>query len=133
MDFLGILGLALGVIIGVAALFLVGNTINLVVLARRDELEILRLVGASDTYILGPFLVEGVVQGLLAAGLASGLLLGVHHGLLVQLSEVVPVAFGATSLTFLPATMLLALAVGGVAIGALPAWVAVRRFLAGLP
>ncbi|MBM4391469.1 MAG: hypothetical protein FJ090_10145 [Deltaproteobacteria bacterium] len=133
LELLGMLGVALGVIIAVAALFLVGNTINLVVLARRDELEILRLVGATDGYILGPFVVEGVAQGLLGALAALGCLQAVHRGLLVQLDDILPLAFGAESLHFLPAGLVLALGLGGVLIGALPAWVAGRRFLARLP
>lgn len=133
LDLLGMLGVALGVIIAVAALFLVGNTINLVVLARRDELEILRLVGASDSYILGPFVVEGVAQGMLGALVALGCLQAVHRGLLVQLNDILPLAFGGESLHFLPTGLVVALALGGTAIGALPAWVAGRRFLARLP
>ncbi len=127
------LGLALGAFIGVAALFLVGNTIHLVVYARRDELEIMRLVGASDRYILAPFLVEGALQGALAATAATGLLWAAHRGLLSRLQEVLALALGGEGLRFLPAVGVLGIFLGGVALGMGASWGAVRRFLGGLP
>jgi cell division transport system permease protein len=59
----------------------VGNTIKLALLARRDELEILRFVGASRAYIQFPLLVGGAFQGLLGAGFALGLLKLLHRGI----------------------------------------------------
>jgi cell division transport system permease protein len=129
---LRLLGVALGGILAVATLFLVGNTINLVVFARRDELEIMRLVGATDSWILAPFLVEGALQGLVATLLAFGSLELVHTGLLSRLHDVLPLAFAAGTLEFLPAGMAVGMAAAGVTVGVLPAWVAVRRFLAGM-
>ena len=58
----------------VAALLLVANTIRLAALARRREIEIMRLVGASATYITLPFLLEAVVTAVLGVGLAAGAL-----------------------------------------------------------
>jgi cell division transport system permease protein len=59
----------------------VGNTIKLALFQRRDEIEILRLVGASRLYIRFPLIVGGAVQGLLGGILALGLLGLVHMGL----------------------------------------------------
>ncbi|WP_462323714.1 cell division protein FtsX [Desulfoplanes sp.] len=59
----------------------VGNTIKLALFQRRDEIDILRLVGASRLYIRFPLIVGGAVQGLLGGGLALGLLGLVHVGL----------------------------------------------------
>lgn len=126
------LGVALGVFIGVAALFLVGNTIHLVVYARRDELEIMRLVGASDRYILAPFLLEGALQGLVGAGVATLLLWGAHRGLLSRLESVLALALGGEGLRFLPAAAVAALFLVGVLLGTGAAWGAVRRFLGRL-
>lgn len=127
------LGVALGAFIGVAALFLVGNTIHLVVYARRDELEIMRLVGASDRYVLAPFLVEGALQGLVAASAATGLLWAAHRGLLSKLETVLALALGGEGLRFLPAAWILGLFAGGIVLGTGASWGAVRRFLARLP
>ena len=54
-----------------AALLVVANTIRLAVYARRDEIEIMKLVGATDGYVRAPFLLEGALQGLIGAGSRS--------------------------------------------------------------
>lgn len=64
----------LGVILALATLLIVTNTIRLGIFARRDELEILSLVGASRTFVRTPFLLEGVVQGAAGGAIALGLL-----------------------------------------------------------
>jgi cell division transport system permease protein len=68
-------GIGLGAILALAALLIVANTIRLAVLARRDELEILALVGASRPFVATPFLLEGAAQGA-AGGLVALALLG---------------------------------------------------------
>lgn len=67
--------LALGVVFALAALLIVSNTIRLAVYARRDEVEILALVGASRGFIGTPFVLEGVLQGTAGALLALAVLL----------------------------------------------------------
>ncbi len=131
LSLLTALGTAFGAVTVVATLFLVANTIHLVVHARQDELAILRLVGASERYILGPFIAEGVIQGLLGGALATAVLYAIHQGLLVQLHDLLALAMGTTP-TFLPAAQLVVLVILGVALGAGAAWAAVRRFLSGL-
>jgi cell division transport system permease protein len=73
------LGIGLGVILALATLLIVANTIRLGVFARRDELEILSLVGASRSFVVTPFLIEGVAQGALGGALALTLLFGLFH------------------------------------------------------
>jgi len=72
-----------------AALFLVGNTIRLTIYARRLLIRTMKLVGATDSFIQQPFIVEGVAQGVVAGGIASvvvWLLYGVMASFLPQLS-----------------------------------------------
>lgn len=133
LSVLSALGVALGTFIGISSLFLVANTIHLVVYARRDELEIMRLVGATDQYILAPFLVEGAMQGAVAATLANGLLWAAHHGLLTRLQDVLALALGGDGLRYLPAGGVVAMYLGGMALGVGASWGAVRRFLGRLP
>lgn len=129
---LQVLGAVLGSILVLAALFLVGNTIHLVVYARRDELEILRLVGATDAYILTPFVIEGALEGALASGVALVVLQAVHRGVLSRLHDAVPVTFVDQGFQFLPAGPVVALVGLGIGIGVGGSWVAVRRFLSRL-
>ncbi len=67
-------GYALGLVLCIATLLIVGSTIRLGVYAREDELEILALVGASRTFVRAPFLIEGTLQGALGGLCAAGLL-----------------------------------------------------------
>jgi cell division transport system permease protein len=59
-----------GGLLAIAVLLIVGNTIRLAVLSRRDEIEVSKLVGATDAFIRRPFLYSGFAQGLLGAMLA---------------------------------------------------------------
>lgn len=129
---LRVLGVVLGTILVLAAFFLVGNTIHLVVYARRDELEILRLVGATDAYILTPFVLEGAIEGGLASGVAVLVLQAVHRGVLVRLHDAVPVTFAEQGFQFLPGGTVVSLVALGVGIGVGASWFAVRRFLSRL-
>ena len=115
-------GFLLGLLVVLAALFLVGNTIRLTIYARRLLIRTMKLVGATDTFIQQPFIVEGVAQGVVAGGIASAvvwLLYGAMAGYLPQLS----VSFWA----------LLVLAILITGIGAFLGWAgsffAVRRFI----
>jgi len=72
-------GVLLAVIL-TAAVLLVANTIKLSIFAKREIIRIMRLVGATDMFIKTPFIVEGLVQGLLGAGLALLLLSGIITG-----------------------------------------------------
>ena len=58
----------------IASLLLVGNTIRLSIYARRREVEVMRLVGATNWFIRWPFMIEGVIVGLIGAGIAVGIL-----------------------------------------------------------
>ncbi len=57
------IGLALGTLLAVAAALTVANVVRLALYARRDELDIMQLVGAPPVYVRGPFVMEGVLQG----------------------------------------------------------------------
>lgn len=72
MESARLLGLVIGALIVLAALLIVSNTIRLSVFARRDEMVILKLVGATDGFIKAPFYLEGLLFGLLGAGLGTG-------------------------------------------------------------
>lgn len=66
-------GLALGLTFALVSLIIIGSTIRMAVLARAGEIAIMRLVGATDGFVRAPFLIEGLVKGLLGGVLALGL------------------------------------------------------------
>jgi len=69
----------LAVALGVAAVALIANTIHMAIYARREELEIMRLVGASNWFVRTPFVIEGVVEGVLGSGLAVATGIGLYN------------------------------------------------------
>jgi cell division transport system permease protein len=76
----------IGFIIGGAAVVLIANTIRMAVWARREELAIMKLVGAGNWYVRLPFLLEGLFEGLVGAALAIGVV-GLGHEQLVELLQ----------------------------------------------
>ena len=65
---LNLLGISMAIVLGLSAVVLIANTIRLAIYARRDEVEIMKLVGASNWFIRIPFLLEGFIEGLVGAG-----------------------------------------------------------------
>lgn len=120
-------GVVLVVIVGLIVLFIVVNTIRLAVVARAEEIEIMRLVGASDAFIRWPFVFEGALVGLLGALIALGLLAAASEPLseaMVGFFNVLPLQFG--SLATDTAAIVLATGLG---LGVLGSWVSVRTYL----
>jgi cell division transport system permease protein len=64
------LGIGMSIVLGASAVILIANTIRLAIYARRDEVSIMKLVGASNWFIRVPFLLEGLIEGLVGAGLS---------------------------------------------------------------
>lgn len=116
-------GLSLGALVVLAALFLVGNTIRLTIYARRLLIRTMKLVGATDAFIQRPFIVEGIMQGVIAGGISSLLLWGIYG----MLAGYLPQFAGSDTV------LLVLLTVGLVLLGALLGWLgsyfAVRRFI----
>ena len=119
-----------GMVIGLIGitLFVIVNTIRLAVYARRQEIEIMKLVGATDWFIRWPFVLEGIFCGLAGAALTSVLVEAAYQPMQLQFLSLVQ---------FLPVNLdptfplkLAALTAGvGVFIGAAGSYISVRRFL----
>ncbi|HEY7564619.1 MAG TPA: permease-like cell division protein FtsX [Acidimicrobiia bacterium] len=67
---LNLLGLGLALVLGLSAVILIANTIRMAIYARRDEVSIMKLVGASNWFVRIPFVLEGMIEGLIGAALA---------------------------------------------------------------
>jgi cell division transport system permease protein len=126
------LGATMGTIILISALFLVTNTVYLVIYNRRDELEIQKLVGATTGYIVAPFIVEGFFHGLFGGLVALAGLWGAHSILTAQLQSVLLLGL-VPELSFLPIGWLAGLVLTGLVLGVGAATVAASRFIATAP
>ena len=126
-SFLRTAGTVVLIVVGIIVLLIIVNTIRLAVVARAEEIEIMRLVGASDAFIRWPFIFEGALVGLLGALVALGVLVAAADpigGYMVGVFRVLPLQFG--SLT----RDLVALVLGaGVGLGVLGSWLSVRTYL----
>jgi cell division transport system permease protein len=111
----------------VVSLVIIMNTIRTAVYARRTEIEIMKLVGATDWFVRWPFLLEGIFGGVLGAVLAGLVVLGVYR-LVVALTSGALFAIPFDGLFTL--VVIGGLFVGGAIIGALGSYLGVRRFLA---
>jgi cell division transport system permease protein len=120
--------------IGVIALFIlvagiiISNTIRLTVFARRREISIMQLVGATNMYIRLPFICEGLLDGILGAAVAIGILAIARASLMPKFIAALPWAqLNAVHVDLI--SLVLQLVVVGAAVGAISSWIAVGRFL----
>lgn len=120
---LTIAGLLLGVIVMLASVFLVANTIRLTIYARRLLIRTMKLVGATDGFIRRPFIVEGIVQGFAAGTVAALALWGFQSIISGYLPQVGVSASNAAALAAG------GLVIGGMALGWLGSFFAVRKFI----
>ena len=125
-----ILGIVIGGVLGVTSLFIVANTVRLAVYARAEEIEIMRLVGATRAYIQLPLILEGSFQGGVGAALALGVLYALFRATLWQLGTSAPTIFSESEMgQFLEAGYQMAMVGTGALLGGVGSLVAVRRFL----
>lgn len=117
-------GFALAAVLVLAAALTVASVVRLALFARREEIHIMRLVGAPIAYIKGPFVVEGLIQGGLGAALAL-LVLWIAFVLLSgRLAAWLAGAIDPTSLVFLSLPTGAALLAAGMTVGSIGGWIA---------
>jgi cell division transport system permease protein len=118
-------GALLGGILVLAAVFTISNVIRLTVYARQDELDIMRLVGATRSYVKGPFVLEGMIQGGLG-GLVSVVLLWIAFRVFAAEALAASDLMG-RAVVFLPAELCLMVVAGGMAVGVVGSLVSLGR------
>lgn len=129
MVLLKILGWSLGGLLLLATIFVISNTIRLNIFARREEIEIMRSVGATGMFIRAPFYIEGILQGLLGAVFALAMLFGFFQLFLSRVYEPLRSLLGNFPAQFLNSEQMAAVVLGGVIIGLLGTQVSVGRYL----
>ena len=121
-------GFVLLVLVGFVVLFIIVNTIRLAVVARREEIEVMRLVGASDAFIRWPFIFEGAFVGLLGAAAALAILAvasGPMTDFMYGFFRVLPLELGS-----LQRDVIVLVLGTGLGVGILGSWLSVRSYLA---
>jgi cell division transport system permease protein len=127
-DVLARVGLGVVALLVLVAAIIISNTIRLTVFARRREIAIMQLVGATNTYIRMPFICEGVIAGVLGAALALALLAVAERQLLPKLIAALPFVPLLGTGPNQPMLALELLATGAL-VGAIASWVSVGRYL----
>jgi cell division transport system permease protein len=126
VGFLRTIGLVIVLLLGIAAALTVANVVRLAAYARRDEIEIMQLVGAPFAFIRGPFVAEGVLQGGVGAVIAIVSLWMVFLAGKDWYARQALDGLGVTSLMFLPLSAIAALLVGGMLLGCLGGLIVAR-------
>ncbi|HEX4213510.1 MAG TPA: permease-like cell division protein FtsX [Candidatus Dormibacteraeota bacterium] len=121
-------GLALLGILVLVSIVIVMNTIRTAVFHRRHEIEVMKLVGATEWFVRWPFLIEGVLTGLIAAALAVGVVTAGYQPFVERFHSqlfFVPLSYDPTFVT----TLGIELLGGGALLGALGSFIGVRRYV----
>jgi cell division transport system permease protein len=127
-SWLGLAGIGLMAILVVVSIVIVMNTIRTAVYHRRKEIEVMKLVGATEWFVRGPFVIEGIMTGLIAASLALSLLVIAYQPAVDRFhSDVafIPLSYDPNFISSLALDLLL----GGAVLGAMGSYIGVRRFV----
>jgi cell division transport system permease protein len=127
-QWLGLAGVGLMAVLVVVSIVIVMNTIRTAVYHRRKEIEVMKLVGATEWFVRGPFVIEGVMTGLIAASVALSLLVVAYQPAVDRFhSDVtfIPLTYDPNFISSLAGDLLL----GGALLGALGSYIGVRRYV----
>jgi len=127
-QWLSLAGIGLMAILVVVSVVIVMNTIRTAVYHRRKEIEVMKLVGATEWFVRGPFVLEGIMTGVIAAAIALSLLVISYSPAVSRFSAditFIPLTYDPTFISSLARDLL----VGGALLGALGSYIGVRRFV----
>ena len=116
---LAVVDIVVGLVVGVAAVVTVSYTVRLTLYARRELIKVLKLVGATDFFVMAPFLLEGLLHGAAAIALSILVLYLGYKGVDVRVPQAV----------FMPWGMTVFFAIFGLAVAVLGSWLSLRVFL----
>jgi cell division transport system permease protein len=122
---IGVIGI--GGVMSLAVMFIIATTVRLALYTRAEEMEIMRLVGATVWFIKMPFVLEGMLQGLFGTSLAIGLCYGLFAGLMTWLRPVGELFIDFSLFQFLPPLAMASMLLGGGLLGGLGSLFSLRR------
>lgn len=111
--------IVVGLVVGIAAVVTVSYTVRLTLFARRDLIRVLKLVGATDFFVMAPFILEGLIHGAVSVVLSAGVLYLGFRAVDIKVPQAV----------FMPWGMIAFFAVFGLLVAILGSWLSVRSFL----
>jgi cell division transport system permease protein len=126
-------GLFLSTILLIVSIFIIFNVVKINIFYRKEEITILRLVGATDWYIKTPFLLEGLILGFLGGVLAGGLLLATIRAFPLYAGFVFNIVKQLIDFRQLPLKIFWELVITGSAIGLFSSFISLRRFIKTTP
>ncbi|MFW6146976.1 MAG: cell division protein FtsX [Thermodesulfobacteriota bacterium] len=126
MEVVSFVGMIFGGLLFLAALFIIINTIKLTVYSRQDEVEILKLVGATKRFVKAPFLIEGSLEGLLGGSAALTVLFLCYLAVITKID--LRFGFASLDIAFLPLSFIVLLLVMSAAIGFIGSLISLSRF-----
>jgi cell division transport system permease protein len=121
-----LIGIIFGGLLFLAALFIIINTIKLTIFSRHDEIEILKLVGATNRFVKAPFLIEGSIQGLLGGLTALVILFLCYLALITRID--LRLGFASVDIVFLTPSFILLLLLMSIIVGFLGSMISLSRF-----
>lgn len=123
-------GLIASLIFVIISVLIIFNTVRMAIFNRKEEIQMMKLIGADRSFIRGPFIVEAVMYGFIAALISTGLIYVLFFNIRRQLEEV-QVSIGGTInlMESAPALILLGMIVLGAILGIISSQLAVRRYL----
>jgi len=127
-EWLALAGVGLLIVLCVVSVVIVMNTIRTAVYHRRKEIEVMKLVGATEWFVRGPFVIEGIMTGVIAAAIALALLVIAYEPAVQQFkSDVgfIPLSYDPSFISSLARDLLVA----GALLGALGSYIGVRRYV----
>ena len=126
MEAIKIVGMIFGGLLFLAALFIITNTIKLTIYSRKEEIEILKLVGATNRFVKIPFMIEGSIQGLLGGAVALFILFLAYIIAITRID--ISIGFASLNIVFLSPQIILFLLLMSVIIGFIGSTISVGRF-----
>ena len=125
-----IVSLTLVAMLGAVSVFIIANTVKLAMFARRDEIGIMKMVGATNGFIRLPFVVEGFTLGMMGAALAFGIEWVMYDALVARIAEVDALnLFSFVPFAQLLVPMIITFCAAGLFVGIVGSWTSIRKFM----